>query len=501
MTQSAVINEVRHGFYLDSVALMRLSAELAALPEVADAVLMIGTDANKQIMREAGLLSEAGRKAGPNDLVIALRAGSDQSAAAALSTARERLDARSTAPGTHGPAQPRSLDLALERLPDANLALISTPGEFAAREANRALDRGLNVMIFSDHVPLENEVSLKKKAQRCELLVMGPDCGTAIIDGAALGFANAVPRGRIGIVSASGTGLQEVSVLLARAGEGVSHGIGVGGRDLSDAVGGLSTLNALAMLAEDPRTEAIILISKPPGPKTAERVFARLAELAKPVTVCMFGFEPSAELPSARVAPTLKGAVEACLGHRFEERASVWDEDQRTVAGRRWIHGLYSGGTLCAEAQAMFRAAGVRNWSNVPLSGDASQDDGAGGHCLVDLGADEYTLGRPHPMLEPGVRSPMLSASLGDRNVAVVLLDVMLGFGVHPDPAGAVAETMAEAPDERPVVVASVCGTEADPQRYSTQTGKLKESGVLVAACNADAVSLALNIVHGSQER
>ena len=234
---AVVVNEVRRGFYLDSVALMQISAGLAALPDVDDAVAMIGTPSNLEIMREAGLLAPSGEVAGPNDLVLAVRAGDGAAVEAALSHAHGALE-REIAPGGGGDWQPRTLDGALERMSDANLVLISTPGAFASREASRALDRGLNVMLFSDNVPLEAERALKQRAHALGLLVMGPDCGTAYVAGTPLAFANVVPRGRVGVIAASGTGLQEVAVLLARAGAGVSHGIGVGGRDLCDAVGG-----------------------------------------------------------------------------------------------------------------------------------------------------------------------------------------------------------------------------------------------------------------------
>src|SRR5580704_9603583 len=97
-------------------------------------------------------------------------------------------------------------------------------------------------MIFSDNVPIAEEASLKHEARERGLMVMGPDCGTAIIGGVPLAFANAVPRGDIGIIGASGTGIQEVSTLIARAGRGVRHAIGTGGRDMHAEVGGLTTL-------------------------------------------------------------------------------------------------------------------------------------------------------------------------------------------------------------------------------------------------------------------
>ncbi len=487
-------NVIRPGFYLDSVALMRLSSEIAASPEALDAVLMMGTPANKKIMADAELLTESSRTAGPNDLIIALRAMSEQAADSMLEAVHARLNSHAKGSGSSGIDRARSLAGAVEAAAESNLALISVPGEFAVREARKALAHGLNVMIFSDNVPLADEIALKKEAAERDLLLMGPDCGTAILAGVPIAFANAVPRGRVGIVSASGTGLQEVSVLLARAGEGVSHGIGVGGRDLSDNLGGLTTLRAIDLLSEDPGTEHIVLISKPPGAETAEKVFSRLSSCALPATVCLFGLESVTPPANVAIADTLKGVVEAVTGRSFE----AFSHKLSKVSGgkRKWVHALYSGGTLCAEAQAVFSGAGIKTASNVPLTGAAVAGAlEANGHLMIDLGADEYTQGRPHPMIEPSVRSASLTASLADPSVAVVLLDVILGFGAHPDPADAVVNALADAFGDRPQVICSVCGTDRDPQNRGAQVKKLEQAGVVVAPSNADAAALAAWVV------
>jgi FdrA protein len=292
-------NRVEKGRYLDSVALMRVSRRLGALPGVEAAAAMIGTPANKALMRDAGLLDAQGEAAGLNDLIIAVRGTDPQ---AALDAALEFLSERAAATSTL--VRARTLKGALQALPEANLALVSVPGAFAAHEARAALERGMNVLIFSDNVPIEDEVALKRLANERGLLLMGPDCGTALIGGAPIAFANAVPRGDIGIVSASGTGLQEVSTLIARLGGGVSHGIGVGGRDLDERVGALGTLAAIDALEADPTTAKIVLISKPPSPRVANRVRERLKASPKPSVVCFIGAEGT----------TLRGAAEAATG-------------------------------------------------------------------------------------------------------------------------------------------------------------------------------------------
>lgn len=501
---AVVMNRVRRGFYLDSVALMRHSGRIASLPGVEAASLMIGTEANRRILDEAGLLADGGRSAGPDDLVIGVRARDGETAEAALAAALDALEDAPVPSRNHaGALRPRRLDSALERLPDANLALISVPGEFAAAEARRALERGLNVMIFSDNVPLEAERALKEEARARGLLVMGPDCGTALLHGVPLAFANAIPRGTVGAIAAAGTGLQEFSVLLARGSGGLSHGIGVGGRDLSDAIGGLTTLAAIDALEADPDTHHLVVISKPPGKETAQRVLARLARVRKPVTACFIGLEQAAVPAGVDFAPTLRAAARQALGADCTDGGFSPPAVARTVHAPpegRFIRGLYSGGTLCAEAQVLLRAAGLDVLSNAPIAGverAAKPDDPV--HTVLDLGADEYTVGRPHPMIEPAVRSVPLAHVLTDRRTGVVLLDVILGYGAHPDPAGAVVEALArqrpaDAPPDLPPVVASVCGVPGDPQGYEDQVRKLRDAGVILAPSNAEAVEVAIRI-------
>ena len=504
MSGSVVANRVRRGFYLDSVALMRLSVSLSDREGVESASLMIGTQSNLRILDEAGLLAAEGRGAGPDDLVLAVRATGRAALEAGLEAAAEALE-RAAEPDQRSDLRFPGLRSACEALPGANLALVSVPGPFAAQEARRALRHGLNVLLFSDHVSVEDEVALKQEAGRRGLLVMGPDCGTAIIGGVPLAFANRVRRGDIGVVAASGTGLQEFSVLVHRGGGGISHGIGVGGRDLSDEIGALSTLTAHDLLESDAATRHIAIVSKPPGPRTESALLARLADCPKPVTLCLVGRDEATLPVNVRLAPTLRDAARLALGCRASDNSP--SEAATGVLppprpGR--IAGLYSGGTLCAEAQAILRRAGMAAASNAPIPGVARApriDAGEGGlpldgsgHLLLDLGADEYTTGRPHPMIEPAMRGPVLARSLADPDTAVVVLDVVLGTGCHPDPAAAVALALESAPAMGPLVVASVCGTDRDPQGATAQRRTLEGAGVFVVASNADAVEAAIRV-------
>jgi FdrA protein len=485
---SVIRNEVRRTTYLDSIVLMRMSREIAALAGVEEAGLIMGTPANKEILRAAGILGPEGDKAEAGDLILALRAADDGAAEAALGEARRLLD-RPSALGAGAAADaPRSLRAGLRELPDANLALISVPGDFAAAEARKALDLGLHAMIFSDNVPLADEVALKRAARDRGLMVMGPDCGTAIIAGVPLAFANAVPRGDIGIIGASGTGIQEISCLIARAGRGVSHAIGTGGRDLKAEVGAITTLMAIDALEADAATKHVVLVSKPPAPEVARRVLDRIAKSAKPFTVCFIGASDLALPANARGAATLKAAAELALG-----RPLASDPARPFARSRRggFVRGLFAGGTLCSEAQVVFRTAGVPVASNVPVPGAAALTGAPTGHALIDLGDDQFTRGRPHPMIEPAVRDAALAAALTDPKVGVVLLDVVLGYGAHPDPAGHLTPAL-RGRRGGPVIVASVTGTDADPQPRHEQVRKLEAAGVIVAASNADAAAMAV---------
>lgn len=494
---SYVINRVRRGLYLDSLALMRISQALSKLPGVDTASLMIGTPANRQILEDAGMLEAAGREAGANDLIIAIKADSEAAAKAALQAADQRLDQPQATAAAAGERRSRTIDAASAGLGGANLAIISVPGEFAANEARKALARGLNVLLFSDNVAVEDERALKQEAGKRGLLLMGPDCGTALIGGTPLAFANEVASGPIGLIAASGTGLQEVSCLIARAGGGVSHGIGVGGRDLSDKVGGLTTLMAIDALDQDPDTNHVVLISKPPSGAVAAKVMERVARSTKPFTVCFLGASEQRLPANAKPARTLAEAASLAVGGPVEVAidvpAMVRLAAQELDPKRRWIRGIYSGGTLCAEAQLVLRQAGEAFWSNAPVPGAAAtrRNDG---HVLIDYGADEYTVGRPHPMIDPSRRNEALRETLADPSVAVVLLDVVIGYGAHEDPAGAVAAVVAAAKAPRPAVIASVTGTDGDPQNRTAQVGKLEKAGILVAASNAQAATLALAV-------
>lgn len=493
---AVLANHVRRTFYMDSVVLMHISRTISTLPGVRAAALMIGSATNKKLMRDAVLLDRDGETAGPNDLVLAVRADSAEAVDAALKEASRLLER----PATRQSWRPKTLETALQQLPGANLALISVPGEFAVAEARRALNKGLHVMLFSDNVSIEDEIALKREARQRGLLMMGPDCGTAIIGGVPLAFANEIRRGDNGIVSASGTGSQEISSLIARAGEGISHAIGVGGRDLKEAVGGVMTLAAIDALDRDPATARIILISKPPEPAVASRVLQRVAQSGKPFAICFVGADAMAVPANAALFSDVRSAARHVLaGRRFavaQPTPSAAVLASAVAPDRTRVKGLFCGGTLCAEAQVFFLRSGIAVASNVPIPHVCKSSADAQGHVLLDLGNDEYTVGRPHPMIDPSLRNEMLRSALGDGRTAVVLIDVVIGYGAHADPAADLIAQLPPVTDRKAVIVASVCGTEQDPQCHSRQVQMLCDAGVAVAASNGDAAELAVAILH-----
>ncbi len=496
---SVVVNEILAGHYLDSVALMRIAETVRTQPGVEECGLMMATPANRRILADAAVLAPTSQPAGPGDLIIAIRATNQDLAEKALAEARRQL---SKPRGTTGSGErhrhaPRTIASAYAHFPTANLVLISVPGTFAAAEAAKAIGAGLSVMMFSDNVAIEDEVALKRQAAENGVLLMGPDCGTAIIGGVPLAFANEVARGDIAIIGASGTGIQEVTTLISNAGGGISHAIGTGGRDLSREVGALTTLAAIDLLDADPATRHIVLISKPPAVEVARRVLARVAQSAKPFTICFLGTSDLQVPANARLAGTLEDAALLAMGKVPQVHAlAALAKDSAT------IRGLFSGGTLAAEAQVILRQAGVAVASNAPIAGaKPTPDSAAGGHVIIDLGDDAFTVGRPHPMIEPAIRDTFLDQALDDPACAVVLLDCVIGHGSHPDPAGHLARHLQSRASRGATVIASVTGTDRDPQQRAVQMSRLAAAGIEVAESNAAATRLALTRLGQSRRR
>lgn len=495
---------VRRSAYFDSVALMLAQREAHGLPGVEEVGVVMATDANKALLHEAGLAFPDLASAGPDDLAVVARADSVEQARAALALAEAALTRRRPAAAAEA-WRPKTIASARGQVPDDALAVISVPGRFARPVAREALDAGLHVLLFSDNVPLEHEIELKARSRARGLLLMGPDCGTAMIGGASLGFANRVRPGRIGLVAAAGTGLQEVAALIDRLGGGITHAIGTGGRDLSAAVGGTTMLQGLRALALDPETEVIVLISKPPAEAVATQLVAAAANCGKPVIVAFVGATVQAA-GAVESASTLEEAAQKAVRRAYGTavqsetlRALPAQEAGRLAASQRYVRGLYSGGTLCYEAIVLLRRYVGAVYSNAPLRPEEALEvpTHSRAHTVVDMGADEFTQGRLHPMLDPTLRLQRIRQEAADPETAVLLLDVVLGYGAHPEPAAVLAPVIREVREQARQagrhlsVVASVCGTDADPQNAATQRDALVEAGVLVEESNARAVRLA----------
>ncbi len=509
--------KIKQSQYYDSVSLMLAAKELAKADGVQDAAVVMATEANKGILRQAGLLTPEAEAASPNDLVIAIKAEAG-AAETALALAEKLLSRKQSGEesggGGAGGYRPKTLRGALKSNAGANVAVISVAGRYAAEEAWDALQGGLHVLLFSDNVSIEDEIALKGYAAAHGLLLMGPGAGTAIINGAALGFANKLPLGPVGIVSAAGTGLQEVSTLLAKAGVGITQGIGTGGRDLKEQVGGIMMLAGLEALQDDPQTEVIVLVSKPPAESVAEKVLEQVGKSSKPTVVCMLGGEVrKLENPRHVIARTLEEAAWIAAGFAggkaqapFTDKAAAQAKElgRGLKPHQRYLRGLFSGGTLCYEAQVIWKdllKEPVR--SNAPLreADQMANSTRSSGHCAVDLGEEEFTVGRPHPMIDNDLRIRRILQEAQDPETAVIMLDVVLGYGAHPDPAGELGEAvrkakaLAEQEGRSLAVLASVTGTEEDPQGLGDQVQKLERAGVVVCASNAEAARLAAKVV------
>ena len=499
---------------------MIVARELTAHAAVNDAAVIMGTESNISLLKEAGLFSKEVEKATSNDLIITF--STPDNIAQEIFILADSLLNQELGNDTGAVEYfPRTIDSAIRVNPDVNLAVISVAGRFATGEAWNALRKDLHVLLFSDNVPLQDEIELKMYARDHGLLLMGPGAGTVLLNGVALGFANKVPKGPVGIVSAAGTGLQEVSTLLAKNGIGITQGIGTGGRDLSEGVNGIMMLESLKALQEDPNTKVIVLISKPPSKGVAEVIMDQVSIGNKPTIIGFMGSNPNdwIEVPNAIPAKTLeetallaakaagagiRNPLETIKQQTLEMKEKAQDYRSRLKLDQHYLRGLFSGGTLCYEAQSIWREMTPdKIFSNAPLrKGDKLPDSNhSQGHTVVDLGEEEFTVGRPHPMIDNDLRIRRLLQEAKDPEVAVIIMDVVLGYGAHPNPASELAPAarraieLAKKEGRELFIVASITGTEHDPQVLSKQSAILSNQGVIICGSNAAAARLVGMIV------
>lgn len=494
---------IRKQTYFDSVTLMLIGSQVKKLDGIENAVVGMCTDYNVDSLKRLNIYNAEFDALTPNDLIICISARDENAVNMGIAEVEKRLLSKKQAASTTELA-PTTQETAAQRLPDANIVLISVPGEYAAKEAEQALNNGRHVMMFSDNVSIEDELKLKTIGSARQLLVMGPDCGTAIINGVPLAFANAVRNGNIGLVAASGTGLQEVTSTIHRLGCGVSQAIGVGGRDLSEKIGGKMTLMATRALAEDAATKVIVMISKPPAESVMKTLFAELKNVGKPVIVYFIGADPKLiEAQGFVAAGNLEdAAIKACNLSNGEPHEAEYSDSliASLASGIKMpgnnLRGLYSGGTLCDEAQRLLQPHVGEIASNTPVKGCKEMSDvyKSEGHCILDLGDDNFTRGKAHPMIDPDYRAERLIQEISDPTTGLIIMDVVLGYGSHPDMAGEMVAAITKGRQKtgrKPIIAACICGTAEDPQDYQKQKAILEEAEVTIFPTNVAMVKFA----------
>ncbi len=505
---------IKKGEYFDSVSLMIVSKEINKLNGVIDSSIVMGTNENKAILKMANLFVEDFNNADDTDLLISMSVENEPGFSDALEKIEEQLESIRNKSDDNEDFSPKSFEGALKNLPGANLSLISVAGKYAAKEAHKALDSGLHVMMFSDNVPIEDELALKKKAVEKGLLMMGSDCGTAIINGIPLAFANVVNPGNIGIVAASGTGLQEVSSIITNQGAGISQAIGTGGRDVKKEIGGIMFIEAIKALNKDPQTEIIVLVSKPPHPEVTGKIAEAIQSISKPVVSILIGGEakvledagaiPAKSLEEAAIIASAlskkedyKKAIEK-LNNRQPELEKLAKSLAENNKGK-YIRGLFSGGTLCDETQLLLKKPIGYTFSNTPLNSEYQLKDTwkSQKNTIIDMGDDDFTAGRPHPMIDFSLRNKRIVEEAKDPATAIILLDVVIGYGSNMTPGKELEPVIKEAKKISPniAVICSITGTSKDPQNRENIREALESAGAIVRETNVEATLLAIEIL------
>ena len=502
---------IKKGVYYDSVFLMNISEEMQKLEGINSVIIVMGTDMNKSVIEELGMSSIESKEATANDLIITLELKNEEVITEVLSHLDEILSKKTTKSNKEQVFS--SSEMAMAANPGANLVIISTPGEFAASEAKKAVKNGLHAFIFSDNVPIEEEIELKQLGQEKGILVMGPGCGTSIINNVSIGMVSKVSLGSIGIVGASGSGLHEIAVLIDRNGFGISQAIGTGGRDLSDEVGGITMLQGLNFLEQDSQTEVIVLVSKPPAPKTMAKVLKAVASCSKPVVIHFLGgdeklIKEAGAIPSKTLEDAAYKAMSLLKKEELLEAPSqeiierlkelAAQEKMKLTTKHKYLRGLFCGGTHSEESILILQKELGEIYSNVNFKPSIKLNDSKESYknSLIDMGDEEFTKGKPHPVIDPSILKERLRKEGRDPEVAVILLDVLLGHGAHHDPAGVLTDTLKELKEEAKKdgrylsIVISICGTDKDPQNLRLQEERFREAGVLVLPTNAQATIL-----------
>jgi FdrA protein len=504
---------IRTNQYYDSVFLMGVNKRLSQVEGVEQTAVLMGSENNKVLLADIGIRGPELDNALPNDLIVAVIAKTPEIVKSVLNDLDDALSAIDEGVST---SQRHTLEDGLVEKPLANLAVLSIPGEYVYREAQKALEANLNLFIFSSNVSLEEELKLKRFAAERKLLVMGPDCGTSILGGTGIGFANAVRKGTIGAIGPSGTGLQEFTTQIHNSGYGISHAIGTGSHDLSAEIGAITTVMALEALEEDSQTEVIAIIAKPPDRKVLEHLLARTVSCSKPVIGCFLGMSDLYNLVTGgfhgtrTIDDAVRMAIQLISGAEDQQQVGLTRQERESAkmhrrnwsSEQKFLRGLFAGGTFCYQTQQILSGAGLTVYSNAPLDPQNKlvRSEESREHTLIDLGDDDYTLGRPHPMIDSTMRNQRFLSEGQDTTVAVILLDFILGFNASKNPAGELLDSIMVAKQTRKeqggelTVVASICGTDRDPQDLNLQREMLEDAGVIVFQSNASAALLSERI-------
>ncbi|MBI5574449.1 MAG: acyl-CoA synthetase FdrA [Elusimicrobia bacterium] len=513
-------NLVKKNFYRDSVFLMALSNKVKSIDGVIDSSVMMATDANKKLLTETGFITYEGASALPNDLLICLSYNAQADIKKIMAGVENMLDVTVSRENARSRVyeNPKNIEEAVELQPDSNIAVISIPGQYVRYQSEKLLKKGVNQMIFSDNISLEDEIHLKKIGVEKNLLVLGPDCGTAIINGVPLGFANVVRSGSIGVVAASGTGTQEVATIIHKNGEGITQAIGLGGRDLKKDVGGLMAIESIKMLENDPATKVICIVSKPPASEVEEKVLGTIKNCKKPFVIIFLGSKTKrndsgnlffaatledAALKSIAVLKNKKYAPKKKLPKKFFGLASK--ERKKHSKNQKYVRGLFSGGTLCDEAMFVLEDSLGGVYSNIAVNPDLKLIDRniSYKNSFIDLGDDEFTRGVPHPMIDFTTRNKRMIQEAKDKEVAVIFFDMVLGYGAHSDPANAIlpaiieSQKIAKKQKRHITFITSICGTDLDPQGFNKQKEILENAGVIILPSNVTAAKFVERIING----
>lgn len=497
--------------YFDSVTLMSLAAKIKKEMQAKEVVVLMATDMNKELIRKVGLGNEKTDACNQNDCMIGVECEND--AEEVVDTIIQRLNEGNKSKQSKKEMAYHTQEELYKEF-DANMVVISVPGAYAAHEARIALRNNKHVMMFSDNVSIEDERSLKEEAVKKGLLLMGPDCGTTIVNGVGLCFANHVRKGDIGIVGASGTGLQEVTVIIDKLGGGISQAIGVGGRDLHKEINGLMTLQVLKALNDDENTKVIMVVSKPPEASVEEKVIQTALTLKKPVVLCFIDGNHSgtqenvyfcSELAqAAKIAVELDKTANGISLDLEEGIETVLNEHKSKLSStQKYLRALYCGGTLCAETLSVAHQKLHEIKSNLSKSAEEklNNPDISEKNTIIDMGDDYFTNGKPHPMIEPSIRLDRILQEAKDEETAVILLDFELGYGSHEDPIGisidAIVEAsqIAEKQGRHLVFIAYICGTDKDKQNMKESINLLRRHDVIVTNTNEQAAKLAVRII------